>query len=155
MFSVSQIWIIYEGNFTLMLTPLAVIRKLGLRHFYFITRNSLEIEMYKETECLRNYFITESIKADENEKSRQTMFSLLNFIPPNYIIYPIFVNFFCEKFTFPNTSARWYQLCFLSGLLDSWTNWNKVSHESIYTNRKCENGTFLQTHRFYDIYSTN
>ena len=59
-----------------MLTPLAVIRKLGLRHFYFITRNSLEIEMYKETECLRNYFITESIKADENEKSRQTMFSL-------------------------------------------------------------------------------
>ena len=76
LFSVSQIWIIYEGNFTLMLTPLAVIRKLGLRHFYFITRNSLEIEMYKETECLRNYFITESIKADENEKSRQTMFSL-------------------------------------------------------------------------------
>ena len=51
-----------------MLTPLAVIRKLGLRHFYFITRNSLEIEIYKETECLRNYFITESIKADENEK---------------------------------------------------------------------------------------
>ena len=76
LFSVSQIWIIYEGNFTLMLTPLAVIRKLGLRHFYFITRNSLEIEMCKETECLRNYFITESIKADENEKSRQTMFSL-------------------------------------------------------------------------------
>ena len=68
LFSVSQIWIIYEGNFTLMLTPLAVIRKLGLRHFYFITRNSLEIEIYKETECLRNYFITESIKADENEK---------------------------------------------------------------------------------------
>ena len=32
--------------------------------------------MYKETECLRNYFITESIKADENEKSRQTMFSI-------------------------------------------------------------------------------
>ena len=51
-----------------MLTPLAVIRKLGLRHFYSITRNSLEIEIYKETECLRNYFITESIKADENEK---------------------------------------------------------------------------------------
>ena len=51
-----------------MLTPLAVIRKLGLRHFYFITRNRLEIEIYKETECLRNYFITESIKADENEK---------------------------------------------------------------------------------------
>ena len=68
-----------------MLTPLAVIRKLGLRHFYSITKNSLEIEMYKETECLRNYFITESIKADENEKSRQTMFSLLNFIPPFYI----------------------------------------------------------------------
>ena len=30
------------------------------------------------------------------------------------------------------------------------TNGNKMSHEALYTNRKCENETFLQTQGFYD-----
>ena len=148
LFFVSLLWIIYEGNFTLMLTPLVVIRKTCRPTKYFPPPVKTDLAHWEQREQSKK----RRLRSRENWR---------DFHYYNWTVWEMVRNGVrCDKSNKPASDFRpvfmvggftLFSLSFLSDFVYycPGLEWPSLSLESLYTNRKCEDETFLQIVRFY------
>ena len=155
LFFVSLLWIIYEGNFTLMLTPLVVIRKTCRPTKYFPPPVRTDFAQWEQS-------MERRLRSRENWRDSHSHY--YNWTDWEMVSEDVK----CEKsnkpaadhrpasIDWPSDQLHWrtFRLFSLSSLSDfvyycPGVEWPSLSLESLYTNRKCEDETFLQIVRFY------